>query len=296
MICKNCKKEGTGRFCSHCGTPFLKETKMSDAIAEFEKERIEEEKAKNKQAIEESNIEMSSQRYSQNQENPIKACYDILINVWKNAVGKLSNKRKSRKKETNDSKSLKPSWIKRLCSHSNKNSNKKKTSLTPSIKTPQVATNTFKKTISRGLQVFSFLCMLGIGAILLFATLETKSKFGTIKTMISERNMPLAIFIVCMGSMIAFAALSMLWIASKKKIQKDDSIKCFDSGRGLMSFLCYGITILLSPEILKQFPTSYEGLRGLEEAMRILYENTSLLGSLVVFGVVSCLIRKIMRI
>lgn len=258
MICKKCNKEGTGRFCSHCGTPFEKEHIIRDAIAEFERERIEEEKRRKKEVPKDNQHE----KYNKN-----------------NTLGNKSNHSVGGGKRTKSSvQKAKP---------------KKKSVSMPNFK---VLTKTFKKTISRGLQMLSFLCMLGIGIVLFISFFERKSKFGVISTMLEERNYSLATFLICMGGMIGFAVISMFWIASKRKFLKDERMKSFDSGRGIIPFLCYGIAVLIAPGILKVFPTSYEVLQGLEESLQILYDNTKILRTLVVVGIVTCFLRKIMKI
>lgn len=282
MICKNCKKEGTGKFCSNCGTPLVKEYKVKEAIAEFEKERIEEEKKKEEQR--EENPYKKREERNQNMASSFKGNDRARRNTVKTKKGV---KKKSKPKETDYSKNLKPSLRKRILKR------KKKSLSMPSV---TVATKTVKKTISRALQVISFLCMFGIALTLVLAFFDRKSKFGTISTMVLERNYPLEVFVICMGSMIAFACISMLWIASKRKFQKDERIKSFDTGRGIIPFLCFGIAVLVAPELLKILPTSHEIFEGIEGALQVLYDNTNMIGSLVVFGVVTCFIRKIMKI
>ena len=261
MVCRNCKKEVSGKFCSHCGEPLIKNNAIQDAIADFEQERQMEEKSKKGQK---ETFQSKPRKSSQ------KTDY--------------SRKMKKSNEKTDYSRKMKK-----------KKKRKKKRKALPSV-SMNMPVKAVKKTISRVLQGISALLMIGIGSLLTIEIFEYSKVLGSLRSMVVERNYPLACFSMLMACMIGFSILSTFWILSKRKIQKEERIKSFDSGRGLIPFLCYGVAVLVSPELLKIFPTSYEVLKGVELILTVLYDHTKTLGFFIVIGSVACLIRKFMRI
>lgn len=273
MICKNCGTKSSGNYCSNCGMPLEK--------------NVEKEEAEQKKQLQEERFQREEERRQQKEEKEFQE-------EEKEKRQEVQIIKKQTKKSPTD-------YSKKMGSSKSKPSNRKKTKKKKIkrrglLPTKVMPVKTVKKTISRVLQGFSVLMMLGIGAVLVFAFWKERNTLGFVQTMVGERNYPLAFFIALMVCMIGFVFLSSIWIFSKRKLASEDRIKSFDSGRGLLPFLLIAILVLLAPELQRVVPETHEVIKGFLLTMEILTEHQKVIGTCAVFGFVACLFRKLMRI
>lgn len=281
MICKNCGTKSSGNYCSNCGMPLEKNIEKEEAE---QKKQLQEERFQREEEIrqqkEEKRLQEEPEQKQQKEDTRKRQEVQIVKKQAKKSPTDYSKKMGNRKSKPSNRKKTK----------------KKKTKRKGLLPTKVMPVKTVKKTISRMLQGFSVLLMLGIGAVLVFAFWRERNTLGALQTMIEDRNYPLAFFIALMVCIIGFVLLSSIWIFSKRKLASEDRIKSFDSGRGLLPFLLIAILVLLAPELKRVVPETHEVIKGFLLTMEILTEHQKVIGTCAVFGFVACLFRKLMRI
>lgn len=180
-----------------------------------------------------------------------------------------------------------------------KTKNKKKKSLPnlgkPLSKTAKAA-KSGRKALSRTIGPLLRLASILLIAYILFQLgsrfWNGRSTFGSLSTLLSERNYALGAYL-CTGLIILiYGILSLFWSFTGPKTKEDDRIRKLDTGRGFLFFIFIYGGALLARIAVPLLPSGHSSIDGASAALNIYSGMTAILFPLCVAGVICCLLRK----
>lgn len=120
-----------------------------------------------------------------------------------------------------------------------------------------------------------------------------KNAFGSLSTILSERNYALGAYL-CTGAILLFyGLLSLFWAYTGPKTAREDNrIRKLDTGRGFIFFILIYLGSFLSRFVVPLLPAGHSSIEGVGAALSIYSEMSGILFPLCAAGVICCLLRK----
>lgn len=93
------------------------------------------------------------------------------------------------------------------------------------------------KTLNRLFQLACAGFMAAAAVLFLMSAWQNRQTLGAVSGVLSERNYPMAVFLILCAVFILFCSAECLWIMSRKKYAQSDKLVAIDTGRGITAFL-----------------------------------------------------------
>lgn len=162
--------------------------------------------------------------------------------------------------------------------------------------TSSVASNSVKTAWKLFMLVLQWICV----GLMLLATWKLLQGFwvqrttlGSIRGIISERNINQVVYLFLAVCCVGFGILQTLWTLSRKKMPDNGKMRRIDTGRGLTGFILFLLLALIARFINPYLPEHPYPLLGIKQALWVVSQlGTSFLG-LNILGFIFCILRKI---
>lgn len=185
-----------------------------------------------------------------------------------------------------------------------KKKKKKKGRVTSSVKTVgktsgkavgKIVGGTAGHMLPFALRLVSF-AALGIIVARLFAGFwAQREALGSISQTVSDRNYAQALYLILSVCLLAYGALSMLWILTRRKMPPEGRLRRFDTGRGLTAFVVFTLFTFLAARTALYMPSAPHILSGLGQFLLVLASCQGVIYTCALAGIVCCIIRKILK-
>ena len=145
------------------------------------------------------------------------------------------------------------------------------------------------------LRLVSLLAMGIIEIRLVYRLWAQKDTLGAVSQMVAEKNYGSALYLCLAVFILAYGALSMLWILTRRRMAYEGRLRRYDTGRGLTAFVIFVLLTFLASRTALYMPAAPHVLSGLGLFFLVLasLQGTIYMCSLV--GIACCIIRKIMK-
>lgn len=309
MFCSNCGAEATGKFCSNCGQPLpsaapkpVSDTKEWTPAPHDIPDKIVSEPVQqpvtNTEDIRFSKVDESIKRRSESsvaqmeqrypKDNPAgQTSAPALTPANHNAAPADRQVQKTVVKKSaggSDGSSRSGSGKSRTkTQHKTKVSRRRGFSVTSLLGSG----------ISNILRYISIACMAALTLYTAAGFWSERNALGNLLSIREESNYAMYIYVGLGLFFVIFGALSCLWIYSRRRMADGRKMRRYDTGRGLVPFLLFGLISFFASAIIVRLPASPDFLRGAAMALQVFFvhRNMNLVFSAV--GVVCSILRGI---
>lgn len=291
MYCNNCGKEAGGNFCSHCGQPLPTPKNQISDTKEWNPDTTRPPQPTPTGDTSDV-IDTAQLRFSKVDEAVRKKSESSQDNLY--PAGNISQVHKVKKMVVNErpqraSSSSRPVKVK---------TRKKGVSDNPLDIFPSFSfSGKGLSRVARGLSSILRYVSVGCMAILTLYTAvglwKEKDLLGSIMRMTREENYALYLFSALSLFIFLFGCLSCLWIYSRRKTMDGRKMVRYDTGRGLVPFLFFGLLTFFAPIIMPSIPSSPDFLRGLEHVLQVFFVHKTLNLWLCFIGIVCSILRGV---
>ena len=154
--------------------------------------------------------------------------------------------------------------------------------------------------LSRVMQLCCFFLMAGMVVASARAFWFCSEGLGDVRTLITDRNYGLAVYLAFAGFALLFGAIWCLWIASRKDGGGGVRLKKYDTGRGFLPFLFCLLVVTAAGPASMFIPANGEewlGMaRGAAAALEAVNSNHGFLSFCSIAGASLSLVRKLLRV
>lgn len=173
---------------------------------------------------------------------------------------------------------------------------KKKKAKAPSLSLPRLhLPGGLAKLVSRASQLFCALIMLWL-AFRAFPALWTgREGLGSVKVLITERNISLAGYLALSGGYLFFTCFSALWIMTKRHFASGDKVVSADLGRGFTAFLLLAAISWAAPRA-GLFLDGQALPAGTERFLNIMLPEAKAILKVSVWGLCLCVFRRFLKV
>lgn len=270
MFCSNCGAETTGKFCSNCGQLLASATpEPGGDTKEWQPAgpSIPEETTANTAEIRFSKVDESIKRRSQSSVAQMQQSNPPAQSVNRASA---SPSRPPRRRTASAQPKLKKTGRRRFS-----------------------AATLVGVGISNLLRYLTIACMAALTLSTASALWSRRNALGSLTAMVSESNYALYIYVGLGLSLILYGAFSCLWIYSRRRIADGRKMHHYDTGRGLVSFLFWGLTSFFAAVIIVQLPASPDYLRGVSQVLLVFFVNRNVNLTLAAIGAILCILRGV---
>ncbi len=137
--------------------------------------------------------------------------------------------------------------------------------------------------------------------LIIFVTANLAAEFfsdyrelGSIKNLMEERNLGLAVYLGAACVLVGFGILSVFWTLSRRKMADGERVRYYDTGRGVFAFLCFG-ALSLCAGLGSLLPDGGSLLNGVQSFLSTVSSSYGTILPLCIFGFVCCLARKFLK-
>lgn len=143
------------------------------------------------------------------------------------------------------------------------------------------------------MRVISGILFLVIDAVLIRNFWSGAQSLGSISSILADKNWALALFLILSAGLIGFGVVSAAWTLSTRKAGDGRKLRSYDTGRGLLAFLIFGVLAMFSMVGVTIIPVKPEILLGaLQWTLGIMTSSDTILKCSVA-GAVLCIIRRL---
>ncbi|MCJ7834021.1 hypothetical protein MUB23_01250 [Cuneatibacter sp. NSJ-177] len=119
-------------------------------------------------------------------------------------------------------------------------------------------------------------------------------ELGSIKNLMEERNVGLAVYLGAACVLVGFGILSVFWTLSRRKMADGERVRYYDTGRGGFAFLCFG-ALSLCAGLGSLLPDGGSLLNGVQSFLSTISSSYGTILPLCIVGFVCCLARKFLK-
>lgn len=282
MYCNNCGKEASGNFCRYCGQPLTSpDSKPAGDTQEWEPavpvdNSIPTPEPQTTEQIRFSKVDEAVRRRSEAGS----------VNVY-------------RREETPDVRNISQTTVKKTAAPSLSRRPSAKRNVKQVTKKRGSLLDGFSISSLAGAGIASILRYISLGCMVIL-TLYTagglwkeKEMLGNIFKMTQESNTPLYVYSGLSVGILVFGIISCLWIYSRRKMGDGKKLKKYDTGRGLVPFLFFGLLSYFASTIIVRLPITPDFLSGIKHVCQVffLHKGTNLF--LCFVGIVCSILRGI---
>jgi len=291
MYCNNCGKEASGNFCSHCGQSLTTPKSQISDTKEWNPDSTRTSKPAPSGDTSDV-IDTAQLRFSKVDEAVRKKSEASKDNIY--PAEYVSEVHKVKKTSVNQ----RPQQVSSSSRPAKAKSRHKEVSDNPFDIFPSFSFlgKGFSR-VGRGLS--SILRYVSVGCMVIL-TLYTagglwkeKDLLGSIMRMTQEQNYALYVFCAVSLFIFLFGCLSCLWIYSRRKTMDGRKVLRYDTGRGLIPFLFFGLLTFFAPVIMPRIPSSPDFLRGLEHVLQVFFVHKTLNLWLCFIGIACSILRGV---
>lgn len=173
---------------------------------------------------------------------------------------------------------------------------KKKKAKLPSLSLPRLhLPGGLAKFCSRASQLFCALLMLWLAFHALPGLWTGREGLGSIRVLITERNVSLASYLALSGGYLFFTCISALWIMTKRHFASGDKVVSADLGRGFTAFLLLAAISWAAPRA-ELFLEGQALLAGTERFLDIMLPEAETILKVSVWGLFLCVPRRFLKV
>lgn len=151
------------------------------------------------------------------------------------------------------------------------------------------------KFCSRASQLFCALLMLWLAFHALPEFWTGREDLGSIRVLITERNVSLAGYLALSGGYLFFTCISALWIMTKRHFASGDKVVSADLGRGFTAFLLLAAISWAAPRA-ELFLEGQALLAGTERFLDIMLPEAETILKVSVWGLFLCVLRRFLKV
>ncbi len=116
---------------------------------------------------------------------------------------------------------------------------------------------------------------------------------GSISSILSEHNWALALYLILSAGLLGLGAVSAAWTLSTRKAGDGRKLRSYDTGRGLLAFLIFGVLAMFSMVGATIIPVKPEIFLGALQWILGIMTSSDLILKCSVAGAVLCIIRRL---
>lgn len=143
------------------------------------------------------------------------------------------------------------------------------------------------------MRVVSCILFLVIDVVLIRALWSGAGALGSIGSIISERNWALVLYLILSACLAGFGVISAVWTLSTRKAGDGRKLRSYDTGRGLLGFLIFGVIAMVSMVGTALIPVRPEIFLGLLQFVLSIIRTSDLVLRCSVIGAVLCIVRRL---
>lgn len=143
------------------------------------------------------------------------------------------------------------------------------------------------------LRIVSAILFLVIDVTLIRTFWPGARSLGSITAMVQERNWALALYLVLAAALVGFGIASAAWALTTRKAGDGRKLRSYDTGRGLLAFLVFGVIAMFSMVGMSVIPYKPEILVGLLQLVLGVMGSSAFLLKCSVAGAVLCIVRRL---
>lgn len=143
------------------------------------------------------------------------------------------------------------------------------------------------------MRVISGILFLAIAAVLIRNFWSGAKSLGSISSILAERNWALALFLILSAGLVGFGVISAAWTLSTRKAGDGRKLRSYDTGRGLLAFLIFGVLAMFSMIGVTMIPSKPEILLGALQWTLGIMTSSDMILKCSVAGAVLCIVRRL---
>lgn len=122
---------------------------------------------------------------------------------------------------------------------------------------------------------------------------DNRTVLGSISSILQERNLAQAVFLMLGFFLVLFGVLEGLWILGRRKMPDHGKIRRIDTGRGLLAFVFFLLVFLAAKILTPLLPSSPSPFIGVKQAFQVIANLGNSFFYLHAAGAILCIIRKV---
>lgn len=143
------------------------------------------------------------------------------------------------------------------------------------------------------MRVISGILFLVIDAVLIRNFWSGAKSLGSISSILTERNWALALYLILSAGLVGFGVISAAWTLSTRKAGDGRKLRSYDTGRGLLAFLIFGVLAMFSMVGVTMIPVKPEFLLGALQWTLGIMTSSDMILRCSVAGAVLCIVRRL---